>query len=98
MAVREKDISAILGTEYESCYHELSREEGQPIRLFVKRNPTRDVVIVQWEYDGHSQWSFLEDCCGKTADDIANELAEQIKDAKSYNELSIRILQYTTPL
>ena len=98
MAVKGQDISAILGTQYESCYHEVCCEGEQPVRLFVKRNPTKGVVIVQWEYDGNSQWSFLENCGGKTANEIACELAEQVKGAKSYNDLSIRILQYTTPL
>lgn len=98
MTVKEADLSLVLGQKYESSYHELNRDGDGTIRLFVKRNAVKGVVIVQWEYAGHSQWSFNTDCFGKTADDIACELAEQVKDVKSYNDLCIRILQYTTPI
>lgn len=98
MAVREADLSFVLGNKYESSYHELNRDGDEPIKLFVKRNAAKGVMIVKWEYAGHSQWSFNNDCSGKTADDIVGELAEQVKDARSYNDLSIRIFQYTTPI
>lgn len=98
MAVNEKDLSMVLGNKYESSFHQLNREDDMPIKLFVKRNPAKGVVIVEWEYAGHSHWCFNKDCYGKTAEDIAAELAEHVKDARSYNDLSIRILQYTTPV
>lgn len=95
---RKADLSLVLGNKYESSYHQLDRDDDEPIRLFVKRNAAKGVAIVEWEYGGHSQWSFNKDCYGKSAEDIAAELAEHVKDARSYNDLSIRILQYTTPV
>lgn len=98
MAIKEADLSFVLGKSYESSRRELTCESNQPITLYVKRNPAKGVVIVEWEYDGHSQWSFHHDCAEKTAADIARELAEQVKGVTSYNELSIRIFRYTTPV
>lgn len=96
--MEEIDMSKVLGKKYESSFHELNRKDDVTIRLYVKRNATKGTVIVQWEYNGRSQWSFNKDCFCKTADDIIFELVEQVKDARSFNDLSIRILQYTTPI
>lgn len=103
MKLREADISEVLGCEYDCSYHELDRHKlssngDEPIKLSVKHNAVKGVLIVQWEYAGHTQWSFNKDCFDKTAEDIVDELVEQLKDVRSYNDLCIRILQYTTPI
>lgn len=97
MVVQEKDLNTVLGDTYESCYCEFPSAKGEYIKLFVKRNAAKGVAIVQWEFAGHSQWSFNKDCADKTANDMAGEIAEYVKGAQSYNDLSIRIFQYSTP-
>lgn len=98
MAIKEADLSFVLGNSYESSHRELMCESNRPITLYVKRNPAKGVVIVEWEYAGYSQWSFHHGCPEKTAADIAGELVELVKGVSSYNDLSIRIFRYTTPV
>ena len=97
MALREADLTQVLGDTYETSSQELYCKE-EPITLFVKRNAAKGVVIVEWECGGRTKWSFHKDCFGKTAAEIAEELAEHVRHAHSYNDLSIRIFQYTTPV